>query len=56
MDHRQLLRHLAALYVVFLSLALPGRFAKACAVLAAIAMRLTGTRAAYLGFAVGAAV
>src|ERR1035441_6102828 len=33
------------LYVVFLSLALPGRFAKACAVLAAIAMRLTETRA-----------
>jgi O-antigen ligase len=44
------------LYVVFLSLALPGRLAKACAVLAAIAMLLTGTRAAYLGFAAGAVV
>jgi O-antigen ligase len=44
------------LFVVFLSLAVPGRFAKACASLALIAMLLTGTRAAFLGFAVGAVV
>ena len=44
------------LFVVFLSLAVPGRLAKACAALALIAMLLTGTRAAFLGFAVGAVV
>jgi O-antigen ligase len=44
------------LFVVFLSLALPGRLAKLCAALAVIAMLLTGTRAAYLGLAAGAAV
>ena len=44
------------LFVVFLSLALPGRLAKICAGLALIAMLLTGTRAAFLGLAVGAAV
>ena len=44
------------LFVVFLSLALPGRFAKTCAALALIAMVLTGTRAAFLGLAAGAAV
>ena len=44
------------LFVVFLSLALPGRLAKVCAALALIAMLLTGTRAALLGFAAGAAV
>jgi len=42
------------LFVVFLSLAVPGRLAKACSALALIAMLLTGTRAAFLGFAVGA--
>jgi O-antigen ligase len=44
------------LFVIFLSLALPGRLAKVCGALALIAMLLTGTRAAYLGFAVGAVV
>ena len=44
------------LFVVFLSLAVPGRLAKACAALALIAMLLTGTRAAFLGLAVGAVV
>ena len=44
------------LFVVFLSLALPGRFAKVCAVLALIAMLLTGTRAAFLGLAAGGVV
>jgi O-antigen ligase len=44
------------LFVVFLSLALPGRIAKVCAVLALIAMVLTGTRAAFLGLAAGGAV
>jgi O-antigen ligase len=44
------------LFVVFLSLALPGRLAKLCAALAVIAMLLTGTRAAYLGLVAGAAV
>ena len=41
------------LFVVFLSLAVPGRLAKACAALALIAMLLTGTRAAFLGLANG---
>ena len=44
------------LFVLFLSLALPGRLAKTCAALALIAMLLSGTRAAFLGLAVGAAV
>jgi len=44
------------LFVVFLSLALPGRLAKACAALALIALVFTGTRAAFLGLATGAAV
>jgi O-antigen ligase len=44
------------LFVVFLSLAVPGRLAKICAALALIAMVLTGTRAAFLGLAAGAAV
>ncbi len=44
------------LFVIFLSLAVPGRFTKACAALALIAMLLTGTRAAFLGFAAGAVV
>jgi O-antigen ligase len=44
------------LFVLFLSLALPGRVAKICAALALIAMLLTGTRAALLGLAAGAAV
>ena len=44
------------LFVVFLSLALPGRLAKVCAALALIAMLLTGTRAAFLGLAAGAVV
>jgi len=44
------------LFVVFLSLALPGRLAKICAALALIAMILTGTRAAFLGLAAGAGV
>ncbi|MEO8593330.1 MAG: O-antigen ligase family protein [Candidatus Solibacter sp.] len=44
------------LYVVFLSAALPGRMAKVCAALAAVAMLLTGTRAAMAGLAVGAMV
>jgi O-antigen ligase len=44
------------LFVVFLSLAVPGRAAKVCAALALLAMLLTGTRAAFLGFAAGASV
>jgi hypothetical protein len=44
------------LFVVFLSLALPGRLARTCTALALIAMLLTGTRAAFLGLAIGAAV
>jgi len=44
------------LFVVFLSLALPGRFGRICAGLAVIAMILTGTRAALLGLAAGGAV
>lgn len=44
------------LFVFFLSLALPGRLPKICAALAVIAMILTGTRAAFLGLAVGAAI
>jgi O-antigen ligase len=44
------------LFVFFFSLALPGRLAKVCAVLALIAMLLTGTRAAVLGLAAGGAV
>jgi O-antigen ligase len=44
------------LFVVFLSLALPGRLAKICAALALIAMILTGTRAAFLGLAAGTGV
>jgi O-antigen ligase len=44
------------LFVIFLSLALPGRLAKICAVVALIAMVLTGTRAAFLGLAAGGAV
>jgi O-antigen ligase len=44
------------LFVFFLSLALPGRVAKICAALALTAMVLTGTRAAFLGLAIGAAV
>jgi O-Antigen ligase len=44
------------LFVIFLSLALPGRLARTCTALALIAMLLTGTRAAFLGVAVGAAV
>jgi O-antigen ligase len=43
-------------FVVFLSLAVPGRISKAVAVLAVTAMVLTGTRAALLGVAAGAAV
>jgi O-antigen ligase len=44
------------LFVVFLSLAIPGRIWKAVAALAIIAMVFTGTRAAVLGLAAGAAV
>jgi O-antigen ligase len=44
------------LFVIFLSLALPGRLAKICAALALIAMLLTGTRAAFLGMAAGGVV
>jgi O-antigen ligase len=44
------------LFIVFLSLAIPGCIWKAIALLAAIAMVLTGTRAAVLGFAVGVAI
>ncbi len=44
------------LFVVFLSLALPGRFAKVCTVLALIATLLTGSRAAFLGLAAGGVV
>ncbi len=44
------------LFVVFFSFALPGRLAKACAVLALIAILLTGSRAAFLGLAAGMAV
>ena len=44
------------LFVIFLSLAMPGRIWKCAAAVAAIAMVLTGTRAAILGLAAGAAV
>jgi O-antigen ligase len=44
------------LFVFFLSLAVPGRLARICAALALIALILTGSRAAFLGLAVGAAV
>src|SRR4051794_39861089 len=44
------------LFVVFLSLALPGRWWRAVTVLAAIAMLLTGTRAAALGAVAGLVV
>jgi O-antigen ligase len=44
------------LFVVFFSLALPGRMAKVCAALATAAMVLTGTRAALIGLAAGAVV
>jgi O-antigen ligase len=44
------------LFIVFLSLAIPGRVWRVVAVLAAIAMVFTGTRAAVLGLAAGAAV
>jgi O-antigen ligase len=44
------------LFMVFLSLAIPGRAWKAVAAVAAIALVLTGTRAAVLGLAAGAAV
>ncbi|MCU1232792.1 MAG: O-antigen polymerase [Candidatus Solibacter sp.] len=44
------------LFVFFLSLALPGRFAKICAALALVAMVLTGTRAALLGVVAGTVV
>jgi len=44
------------LSVIFLSLAIPGRWWRGVAVLAGIAMLLTGTRAAILGAVVGAVV
>lgn len=44
------------LFVIFFSIALPGKAGKLRAALAAIAMILTGTRAALVGLAVGAAV
>jgi O-antigen ligase len=44
------------LFSIFLSLALPGRLARICALLAAIALILTGSRAAFLGLAAGGAV
>jgi O-antigen ligase len=44
------------LFVVFFSLALPGRLAKVCAVASLIAMLLTGSRAAFLGLAAGGVV
>ena len=44
------------LFVIFLSLAIPGRIWKLVAALAAAAMLFTGTRAAMLGFAAGLAV
>ena len=43
-------------FVVFLSLAVPGRLSKVIAALALVAMLLTGTRAALLGLAAGAVV
>jgi O-antigen ligase len=44
------------LFVIFLSLAIPGRVSRAITVVAAIAMLLTGTRAAVLGAVVGCVV
>ena len=44
------------LFVIFLSLAIPGRIWKGAAALGALAMVLTGTRAAILGLAAGAAI
>jgi O-antigen ligase len=44
------------LFVIFLSLAIPGRIWKAISAVCTIAMVLTGTRAAILGLAVGLAV
>jgi O-antigen ligase len=44
------------LFIVFLSLAIPGRIWKAVAAVAAAAMLLTGTRAAVLGLVAGGAV
>jgi O-antigen ligase len=44
------------LFVVFLSLALPGRVPKISTVLALVALLLTGSRAAFLGLAAGAGV
>jgi O-antigen ligase len=44
------------LFVIFWSLALPGKAAKIAAALAAVALLLTGTRAAVLGLVVGAAI
>jgi O-antigen ligase len=44
------------LFVIFLSLAIPGRAWKAVAAIATVAMFFTGTRAAVLGLAVGIAV
>jgi len=44
------------LFVIFLSLAIPGRAWKAVAAMATVAMFFTGTRAAVLGLAVGVAV
>lgn len=44
------------LFVIFLSLALPGRLSKICAALAVVALILTGSRAAFVGLAIGAAV
>jgi len=44
------------LFVIFLSLALPGRLAKIGAALAAVALILTGSRAAFAGLAIGGVV
>jgi O-antigen ligase len=44
------------LFIVFLSLAIPGRIWRVVAALAAVAIVFTGTRAAVLGLAAGAAV
>ncbi|MEO8368867.1 MAG: O-antigen ligase family protein [Candidatus Solibacter sp.] len=44
------------LFAVFMSVALPGRVAKVCAGLAAIALVFTGSRAALVGLGAGAAV
>jgi len=44
------------LFVIFWSLALPGKFARAGVALAIVALLLTGTRAAILGLLAGAAV